>query len=351
MRKLGFRRRQRFLTSPKRIGVLALAAIGDTVLASALMRDIKDGIPGCELILFTSRANSGLAGLIDACDACQTIHIGAPLRAVNTIRSAKADWLIDISPWPRLTALYAAASGAGRTVGFKTEGQFRHYAFDFPVRHRNDRHQLCNLQDLLRPLGIAAKKMPCINAPRRSISNLASTPFIVFHAWPGGYRAEYKRWPEAYWIELGRRISEEGYSVVLTGAAADATPSGALARGLAHMKVEVHNYSGGLTLQETASVLAASAAVISVDTGILHIAAALGVPTVGLHGPSPSRRWGAIGPHVVSIDACGDDCGFLSLGFEYPKAIPNCMERITPNTVWQALRELLSESRQLLAHA
>ena len=333
---------------PKRIGVLSVAAIGDTVLASAILHALKEKYPDCELTLFTSSGNSGVAALIDACDVHQTLVLTAPLNTISKIRSAQLDWLIDVTPWPRLTAFYAAASGAARTVGFRTKGQFRHYPFDFSVAHRNDRHQLDNIRDLLVPLGITSTALPRLVAANSRPIDLPVRSYVVFHAWPGGYRSEFKRWPEKYWIELGTLAAKEGRAIVLTGSKADTKLSSKLAHGLSNEGIKVFDCAGVCTLLETAALLRDSAAVVSVDTGILHISASLGAPTIGLYGPSPSRRWGAVGPRAIAIDSPGEDCGFLNLGFEYPQSPPHCMKRIAPDEVWTALEKLLDSSASLL---
>jgi heptosyltransferase I len=73
--------------------------------------------------------------------------------------------------------------------------------------------------------------------------------------------------------------------------------------------------------------------VVSVDTGIMHLAAALGVPVIGLHGPTSSKRWGPIGRNADAIDSPDPGAGYLYLGFEVPAVPPPCMEAISYETV------------------
>lgn len=88
-----------------------------------------------------------------------------------------------------------------------------------------------------------------------------------------------KRWPDAHWTALAHRLDEEGIAVVYPGGSeaerrdaqrlAQASP-GALA-------------APPMTLPEAASLLAGASAVVGVDTGLTHLAVALGAPTVGLY--------------------------------------------------------------------
>ena len=106
----------------------------------------------------------------------------------------------------------------------------------------------------------------------------------------------------------------------LTGAPADREPSAAVAAALETRGARVENVAGRFRLRETVDVLAGAACVVSVNTGVMHLAAAAGVPTVALNGPTSSRRWGPLGPHVTNVDSELPGCGFLNLGFEYDGA-------------------------------
>jgi heptosyltransferase-1 len=89
---------------------------------------------------------------------------------------------------------------------------------------------------------------------------------------------EDKLWPEAYWRTLIEHFARRGMTVLLpSGNAAEATRSERLARDIAGARVAARR---GLT--ETASLLARADLVCGVDTGLVHLAAALGVPTVAL---------------------------------------------------------------------
>ena len=70
------------------------------------------------------------------------------------------------------------------------------------------------------------------------------------------------------------------------------------------------------------------------------MAAALGTPVVGLDGPTSSLRSGPVGSRAASVDAPGSGCGYLDFGFEYPSNPPDCMARISTDSVMAALRRI-----------
>ena len=84
-------------------------------------------------------------------------------------------------------------------------------------------------------------------------------------------------------------------------------------------------------------VLLQSRLVISVNTGVMHLAAILGAPTISLNGPTNNDRWGPVGPRAVGIQSPGEGCGYLHLGFESCNGVTDCMERITVDMVLAAV--------------
>jgi heptosyltransferase-3 len=330
-----------------KVGVLAPAAIGDTVLATGMIRNLTAA--GAEVTLITSDSNAAVAPLIPHVSRRLSIPVTRPHRALWALRKERFDVLVDITPWPRLNALLSALSGAKFTVGFSTPGQYRHYAYDAAVAHSHDVHQWRNCAALLSPFGIRSESQPHIDAPDRSTLPPLAEHYVVFHAWPGGFKSEFREWPLAAWRELASEVARKNLPIVLTGGKGDSERSAELARELQSVGATTIDLAGRLSLAQTATLLASATAVVSVDTGILHVASAVEAPIIGLHGPSSSRRWGALGKRGFSLDASGRDAGFLSLGFEYPKNPPHCMQRIEPRQVWELLAPMLESKSQWVA--
>ena len=116
--------------------------------------------------------------------------------------------------------------------------------------------------------GIAAPALPLDWAP--------STPYVVLlHA----ASHERKRWPQARWIELGRHLASRGFVAVLPGGSdAERATAARLAQAIPDAVA-----APPLSLPQAASLLGHASAVCGVDTGLTHLAAALGVPTIGLY--------------------------------------------------------------------
>ena len=146
------RRRRALPVAPRRFGLMMFETIGDTLLAGTVPASLRSAFPDCELVVFASRGNRGVLPLFQGIARVVDVPLTQPLRALAAIRSEPVDVMIDIGQWPRWYALLCAASRSGFTIGFETPGQARHYAYDAPVSHGRDVHEVVNFQRLLAPI-------------------------------------------------------------------------------------------------------------------------------------------------------------------------------------------------------
>jgi ADP-heptose:LPS heptosyltransferase len=114
---------------------------------------------------------------------------------------------------------------------------------------------------------------------------------------PGSKTGEMsrKRWP--HFAELVLRLRDLDVAVVGT---ADDLISG---HDRLTLPAGVRNFTGTLTLRETASVLAGAGAVVANDNGLAHVAGAVGAPTIILFGPTSERVFGTLPPHQETLRA------------------------------------------------
>jgi heptosyltransferase-2 len=109
-----------------------------------------------------------------------------------------------------------------------------------------------------------------------------------------------KRWPSAAYAALARRLVAEGFIVWVLGgpdekALATEIVAGTPARDLT-----------GPDLRDAILALAAAAAAVSNDSGLLHVAAALGTPSIGIFGPTSPWHWAPLNPLAGAIQAASD---------------------------------------------
>lgn len=177
-----------------------------------------------------------------------------------------------------------------------------------------------------------------VNRQRFLSASIAEDPYLVFLH---GTTWVTKHWPEAHWITLGRLANEAGLVIKLPWG--NATERERASRIAAQCPRAVVLPS--LDLLGIATVMAGAKAVVAVDTGLGHLAAALDVPTVSLYGPTDPVLTGTLGrsqKHLIATFPCAPCFGKKCSYPERISAEPSCFVTLLPADVWQALRTLTS---------
>jgi len=168
-------------------------------------------------------------------------------------------------------------------------------------------------------------------APDRGLTTrlgLRDKGYVVLHT-AGGWAT--KQLPEATWLQVARALPDAAVPVFSWGNEMER----ALARSLA-------SGCDGLALPERMDMSAVCALLmqarvaVGADTGLLHLAAALGTPTVTFWGPSASWRSGPLGEHHRHVES-NPDCGPC---FRRTCSHFTCMDAIYPDRILRALHEL-----------
>lgn len=141
-----------------------------------------------------------------------------------------------------------------------------------------------------------------------------------------------KRWP--YFADLAQRLVAEGFSVwVLGGAGETALAAEIVAAG----GPAVHDLTGP-DLRNAILALAAAQVAVSNDSGLLHVAAALGTPAIGIFGPTSPRLWAPLNPIAAVIETATDvpcrPCHKPACRFGHHR----CMREIEADRVAAAVR-------------
>lgn len=347
-----FRRTRNYPESVSKIALLKTRGLGDAVLATVLLQGLRRVYPLAEITFIGDQFTSAIAPLLPGIDRYTNINVYRPLQSVMRLRRQQYDLFIDLGAWPRIDALISATSKSSYVAGFMTDGQSRHHAYDQRVKHCDDCHEAENYKSLGaaitgRPEAFQGL-MPRLNE-LDSINHkdlyarvgLSDKEYVFVHPWAGGTRPTLREWPSARWLDLCGQLIALGYAIVLTGSSADKSPALHLRNDLLARGYDTECclcVAGSFSVAELFAVLKSKARVlVSVNTGVMHIGAAAGIPTVGLCGPTNPKRWGPVGRSAITVSACAEGCGFLNLGFEYAGHRVDCMNHIT---VGQVLSEV-----------
>ena len=164
-------------------------------------------------------------------------------------------------------------------------------AFDWPILNRNEE------PPLFYPSDFVAQLPPLLLEDLKKKAQGAPAPYVLcFHATA---RAA-KRWPNENWVELGKVLSSQGYQLIFPWGSLDEMKISALMASQVPGAIVPRAFS----IEEAYRLVAHAALTIGVDTGLTHLSAVLGKPTVEIYCDSP--RWKTEGYWSKAIANVGD---------------------------------------------
>lgn len=168
-------------------------------------------------------------------------------------------------------------------------------------------------------------------------------PMLAFC--PGAEFGEAKRWPAAHFARLGQWHIEQGWQLCLFGSAADRASAGEIRAALpGPLQAHCHDLTGATTLEQAIDLLSCAAMVVSNDSGLMHVAAALQRPLVAIYGSTtpaftpPLAEAVRIVTHDISCRPCFQR--------QCPLQHKRCLTEISPEHVRAAMLSLAAELPQ-----
>jgi ADP-heptose:LPS heptosyltransferase len=273
--------------------VLRALHLGDLLVSVPALRALRRALPEHRLVLATTGSLAPLVTLTGIVD--ELLPTAAP--EALTWTGPPPDVAVNLHGKGPESHRALDALEPRRRIGFSAPGWPGPDFDDIAYRYPHERERWCAV---LSAHGIPADPAD-LRLPRPPGVTLERTcaPVIVH---PGA-RYGAKRWPACRFAEVAAALNCPVTPVVITGTADehDLAHEVAGAACLAESRV----LAGRTDLEQLCALVAGAALVVSGDTGVAHLAAAFGTPSVTLFGPVGPERWGppADGPHVVLGDA------------------------------------------------
>lgn len=342
----------------RRALVVKLRHHGDVLLAAPVFSALKQAAPACEIdALVYADTLPMLAGH----PAIAQLHaIDRDWKKLGLIGQARAEWRLlsrlrarDYNLVVHLTEHKRGAwltrlidprwSVAPRRRSEFWRGSFSHF---YPRSNHPLRHTVESNLDALRRIGIPPGDKRVVMVPGAAAEarvdallneqGLAAKQFIHLHP---ASRWLFKCWPADKVAQLCNALHARGHRLVLT-AAPDAKEAALIADVLRGCAVAPLDLSGQLSLKELAALTARARLFVGVDSAPMHIAAAMGTPTVALFGPSGDLEWGPwmVARRVVSADFSCRPCGQDGCG---GSKVSECLTTLPVERVLKACEELL----------
>jgi ADP-heptose:LPS heptosyltransferase len=330
--------------SPGRVLVIRPGGIGDAVLLFPMLQAMREAWPEADLDVLAEGRNAGLFranGVVDR--VLRYDRLGDLTRALR----AGYDLVVDSEQTHYLSAAVAMLTRAPVRVGFATNR--RRWLFTRRVPYSRQIYEAHSFLELFR----AASGKDEVFDPDRPFFPLDEP----HHEWAGealagmpegglavihpGASTRLRRWRPERYHRVARALIERGLSVAVVGGPADRPAADEVCRGLPAERTL--DLAGRTDLARTAAVIARAELYVSADTGPLHLAYGLGVPTVHLFGPGELEKWAPAGARYRTVREPLPCSPCTRYGATPPCCQGvRCMEELRVEQVVRAIDEVLS---------
>ena len=287
-----------------RIAVFRALVLGDLLCATPALRALKAAWPAAELTLIGLPWATELAARLTTVDRFEVFPgcSGLPEREpdadalpgfIARMRARRFDLLLQLHGSGRIVNPLLARFGARHVAGFADAGDFSAEPALHTVWPRAG-HEIEHLLRLIDHLELPRQgtqlDLPVTDHDRerlaRTVPELGpAESFACVHA---GAQLPSRRWPLERFAAVADKLAASGLRIVLTGAAAERSLVAELRR---LMRAETVDLAGRTDLFALGALLERARLLISNDTGVLHVAAALGTPSVSVSSGAEVPRW------------------------------------------------------------
>ncbi|WP_395145267.1 glycosyltransferase family 9 protein [Armatimonas sp.] len=311
--------------------------MGDTLIATPLLRGIKQAYPDSHVTLV---AGAAAAQLLENCpytDAIEVFRKGESIVPLaKKLMRPEICFLVDRS---FRAGMLGVLCGAKQRVGFNVEG--RSFLLTHRVPYLWDKREIVAYLDLLQAISPGTYDPTPIlwvkdDEKAAARARLAPEGKRFIGMQPGANDPYVREWKAEHYALVGDRLSEQlGARVILFGTDTERNAAETVAAMMQHKPLML---VGQTKLREAMALISCCDLWIGNDGGLLHLAAGVGLPTVGIFGPTKYARWHYDGPRHRSLTS------YVPPGMKVTDdAIRAGLDAITPDRVEQAARELISE--------
>jgi heptosyltransferase-2 len=330
------------MPDPSSILVVRYSALGDVVLATSILEPLRARFPRARIEWIT---DAPYAPLLEGLPEIAQVHRLAR-EGQNSVLSVAArlrgrfDVAIDLQNKVRSGVL--ARSAAPLRAAFRRRTALRAFLSLFgsdPPLVRA--HQTRLYAEALAPLGAfePGRVKVSLSSQARALADdaLQGVSGTAVALAPGA-RWATKRWPAERFAAVADGLAADGLSIVLCGGPSDRDAFAAFrAASRAHVAADL----SFLPVDALAAALARVRLLVACDSGPVHLAAAVGTPTLALFGPTSTARWGPPPPgRALAFDLACAPCS--NHGGDYcPEGHHRCLADLLPPAVLAAAREML----------
>lgn len=341
--------------------------VGDMVMAQVLFILLKQRDPDCRITVLAPAWSRALLDRMPEVEASINmpvghgkVDLGARWNLAHKLVPERYDWAI-VLPNSFKSALIPAMAGVPKRTGWR--GEMRFWLLNDIRLLRKDRYPLMieRFAALAYPPDRSLPESlprPKLQINKERVDELTgqldlSLEQPVLALCPGAEFGSAKRWPEQYYAEVAAAMMARGWQVWLLGSERDQPVGQAIIDAITNSeqaqsrylnREQIFNLAGRTELADAIDLLSAASLVVSNDSGLMHIAAALARPLVVIYG-STSPGFTPPLADRVEVLSIPVDCG-PCFQRECPQKHLKCLNDLKPDLTLAAIDRLLDGSGQ-----
>ncbi|OOF70880.1 lipopolysaccharide heptosyltransferase II [Rodentibacter caecimuris] len=344
-----------------KILIIGPSWVGDMMMSHSLYQTLKQKYPSCEIDVLAPNWCKPLLERMPEIRRALTMPIGhgsfallARYRIGKSLRN-QYDMAI-ILPNSLKSAFIPLFAKIPIRRGWKGESRYgflndlRSNKNDYPMMVQRyvalgyEKSAVKNAEDLAIPYPYLAQDPATLQQTKQYFAALLSQaenrPAIGFC--PGAEFGPAKRWPHYHYAELAKTLIDQGYSVHLFGSAKDNTVGKTICSSLpAHLQTYCLNFAGQTTLTQAVDLISDCRAIITNDSGLMHIAAALKRPLIALYGPTSPQYTPPLSDQAIIIRLIDGGLIKVRKSDDSADGYHQSLIDITPEMVIEKLQNLL----------
>ncbi len=320
-----------------RVLVIRPGGVGDAVLLLPALKQIKAVHPGVQIDILCEKRNHGIFQLSG--DINRIYLYDSRPGLIECLRNTY-DAVIDTEQWHRLSAVIASLTGARVRIGFNTNERGELFTHKIPYGH--DDYEGRSFFNLIAPVvgSGAVDGIPDVFISGEAF--IAAEGIEIFNtgrtiAVAAGASVKERRWGGENFGLTARQLSDRGFNILIIGSQADKSD----ALTIKSYCPAAFDLTGTTSLKDTAPLLKSASALVCVDSGIMHIAYALGTPTVCLFGSGIEKKWAPLGKTHRIINKRLPCSPCTKFGYTPPCDSVKCLTQITVDEVVREVIDLL----------
>jgi len=329
----------------KSILIIRPGGMGDAIFLLPILHELRKKCPNLKIDILCEKRNRDIFS--SQKNLCHNIYLYTKQKQLSQVLKNPYDVVIDTEQWHYLSSLVAYFIKAKCSIGFATR-RLRKKLFTVAIEFSQDSYELENFKRLFEPISPSVTKIESIvnsfiisDELKKLSSEMIPGKAICLAL---GASIPLRRINKTLAIEIIKFVDSQNRHIVLLGG----NDMFEIARRITKESgsKKVLNYVGQLSVLESAAIIQQSQLFIGPDSGLMHLACAVGTPVIAIFGPGNQQKWGPKGAEhsIVSEKVSCSPCTLFGYTIIRCKNFYPCLQKIEHNSILKVIHEKLIQN-------